>query len=235
MKKVLRQWKRRRLTINGKISVFKNLVSSMITHILLSLPNPSQTFIDEYENFLKDFLWGGKPAKYRKEILEYPQDFGGLQLHNLERFSSSLKTTWLRIIIMTDSGWTSFALAYEIDKCWIYGNNFLKEKRNTITNPFWKDVVRSIINLKIESKPITDLDYLTWPIWHDDFLKLPLINKLQKRNVCMVADLIGLNWEIMSKEEIEISKRINLNFLEYLYIKQSIKSFIKNATKKDLI
>ena len=40
MKKLLRQWKRRKLTINGKISVFKSLVSSMITHIQLSLPNP---------------------------------------------------------------------------------------------------------------------------------------------------------------------------------------------------
>ena len=151
MKKALRQWKRRRLTVNGKISVFKSLVSSMITHILLSLPNPSQTFMEEYEKMLKDFLWGGKPAKYRKEILEYPQDLGGLQLHNLETFSSSLKTTWLRRIILTDSGWTSFALAYEIDKCWIFGNNFLKTKRNTIINPFWKDVVQSIINLKMES------------------------------------------------------------------------------------
>ena len=59
MKKVLRQWKRRKLTINGKISVFKSLVSRMITHILLSLPNPSQVFIDEYDELAKDFLGVG--------------------------------------------------------------------------------------------------------------------------------------------------------------------------------
>ena len=56
MKKVLRQWKRRNLTLSGKISVFKSLISSMITHILLSLPNPSQIFIEEYEEMAKDFL-----------------------------------------------------------------------------------------------------------------------------------------------------------------------------------
>ena len=72
MKKVLRQRKRRQLTLNGKISVFKSLISSMITHILLSLPSPSQTFINEYDSLVKDFLWDGKPPKYRKEILEYP-------------------------------------------------------------------------------------------------------------------------------------------------------------------
>ena len=124
MKKVLRQ-----LTLNGKISVFKSLISSMITHILLSLPSPSQAFINEYDTLVKDFLLGGKPSKYRKEILEYPYNLGGLQLHNLQRFSLSLKTTWLRRRITSDSGWTRFARAYEIDKCWLYGDNYLEEKK----------------------------------------------------------------------------------------------------------
>ena len=31
----------------------------MITHILLSLPNPSQIFIDEYDKMAKYFLGGG--------------------------------------------------------------------------------------------------------------------------------------------------------------------------------
>ena len=79
----------------------------MITHILLSLPNP----------------------KFRREILEYPYDLGGLQLHNLERFSSSHKITLLRRRISTDSGWTTFALAYEIDKCWMFGNDFTETKK----------------------------------------------------------------------------------------------------------
>ena len=129
MKKVLRQRKRRQLTLNGKISVFKSLISSIITHILLSLPSPSQTFINEYDSLVKDFLWDGKPSKYRKEILEYPYNLGGLQLHNLQRFSLSLKTTWLRRIVTSDSGWNTFALAYEIDKCWLYGDNYLEEKK----------------------------------------------------------------------------------------------------------
>ena len=148
MKKVLRQWKRRRLTLNGKISVFKSLASSMITHILLSLPDPSPTLLEEFEKMTNDFLWGTKPPKFRKEILEYPHELGGLQLHNPKRFSTSLKLTWLRRRISTDSGWTNFALAYEIDKCWMYGNEFTAQKINTTTNRFWKDIIQSIIDLR---------------------------------------------------------------------------------------
>ena len=120
----------------------------MITHILLSLPDPSPTLLEELEKMTNDFLWGMKPPKFRKEILEYPHELGGLQLHNPKRFSTSLKLTWLRKIISTDSGWTNFALAYEIDKCWMYGNEFTAQKINTTTNRFWKDIIQSIIDLR---------------------------------------------------------------------------------------
>ena len=232
MRKILRQWKRRRLTLNGKISVFKSLASSMITHTLLSLPDPSPPLLDELEQITNDFLWGTKPPKFRKEILEYPHELGGLQLHNPKRFSSSLKLTWLRRIILTDSGWTNFALAYEIDKCWMYGNDFTVQKLKTTTNRFWKDVIQSIIDLRSVLTPITDQDYLCWPLWYDQTLKLPIIKKLQKKNVYMIADLLDRSWEIMTKEEIERSKNVTLNFLEYMSIKQSIKDFIKNAKKQ---
>ena len=112
----------------------------------------------------RDFFWRGKPPKFRKEILEYPYDLGGLQLHNLKRFSSSLKTTWLRRIIKTNSGWTTIPLAYEIDTCWLYGNIFLETKANNITNKFWKDVVQSICDLRVGKIPVVDLDYLRWPL-----------------------------------------------------------------------
>ena len=48
----------------------------------------------------------------------------------------------------------------------------------------------------------------------------------------MVADLLDRSWEIMTKEEIERTKDVYLNFLEYMSIKQSIKGFIKNAKKQ---
>ena len=99
-----------------------------------------------------------------------------------------------------------------------------RNKKNTITN--------SIIDLRNGIKPITDLDYLSWLLWYDQTINLPIIKKLQRKNVCLVSDLLGLTWEIMTKEELERTKGINLNFLEYMAIKQSVKRFIVNAEKK---
>ena len=109
---------------------------------------------------------------------------------------------------------------------------FLETKANNITNKFWKDVVLSFCDLRVGKIPVVDLDYLSWPLWQDQVINLPSIKKLQKNNVNMVSDLLDKTWEIMPKEEIERTKGVNLNFLEYLSIKQSIKQFIRNADKR---
>ena len=87
-------------------------------------------------------------------------------------------------------------------------------------------------NLRMLMRPATDYDYLSWPIWHDHVIKLPEIKKLKKCSVHVVADLLDSSWEILGRGTIEQTRNITLNFLEYLAIKQSIKEFIKNASKK---
>ena len=47
----------------------------------------------------------------------------------------------------------------------------------------------------------------------------------------MVSDLLEIDWEIMSKEKIERTKGVTLNFLEYMSINHSIKRFISNTEK----
>ena len=52
--------------------------------------------------------------------------------------------------------------------------------------------------------------------------------------VNVVADLLNSTWEILFKETIEQTRNINLNFLEYMAIKQCLTSFIRNAKKDRL-
>ena len=148
-----------------------------------------------------------------QEILEYPYNLGGL---HLKRISMSLKTTWLRRIAVSDSGWTTFALAQEIEKCWLYGDNYLEKEKNTIKNIFWTEVAQSIYDLRYIIKPT---------------LRLPEIKKLKVRGVNVVADLLDSTCEVLPDETIEQCRNVNLNFLEYMAIKQSLTSFIKNANK----
>ena len=57
------------LTPYGKVTIIKSLLLSRITHMLLSLPSPNSQSIKELNNAISNFLCGGKPPKWRKEIL----------------------------------------------------------------------------------------------------------------------------------------------------------------------
>ena len=63
-------------------------------------------------------------------------------------------------------------------------------------------------------KPITDHEYLTCSIWHGKTLRLPEIRKLKVLRVSVVADLLDSTSEVPSKETIEQTRNVNLNFLE---------------------
>ena len=96
IKKLIRIWSSRNLTPYGKVTIIKSLLISKITHMLLSLPSPNVLCIQEINNTFADFLWCGKPPKWRKEILEGEIKHGGLKLHNIVLFDRTLKLSWLR-------------------------------------------------------------------------------------------------------------------------------------------
>ena len=96
IKNLISIWKTRNLTPYGKVIIIKSLIYSKITHILQSLPKPSQqTFID-LQSIVDSFLWNNKPPKFRKEILEAEISEGGLKLHNLKTFCMALKAGWIK-------------------------------------------------------------------------------------------------------------------------------------------
>ena len=63
MKKVLNAWSRRNLTPFGRITVIKLLFISKITHLLMNLPEPEESFLKELNKLLYNFLWNGKNDK----------------------------------------------------------------------------------------------------------------------------------------------------------------------------
>ena len=69
MKKVLNAWSRRNLFPFGRMTVLKSLVISKITHILMNLPDPKESFLKELDKILYNFLWNGKNDKIRSGVV----------------------------------------------------------------------------------------------------------------------------------------------------------------------
>ena len=103
IEKKITQWRKRNLTLLGRITVIKSLLISKFVHLFTALPNPSSTEIKHLEHILFQFLWAGKrdPIKRAKVVQNYPR--GGLRMLDLLAFVKSMKISWLKRLSKTNS------------------------------------------------------------------------------------------------------------------------------------
>ena len=75
---VLKIWKTRNLTVQGKITIFKTLAISKVIHLAL-VTNVPHVIIDQLNKIQKDFIWNRKHPKVRHSILCNTYEYSGLE------------------------------------------------------------------------------------------------------------------------------------------------------------
>ena len=66
---VLKLWRARNLSLEGKITVFKSLALSKITHLALVKIIPA-SIIDKLNKILKSFVWNGLNPKIKNSAVD---------------------------------------------------------------------------------------------------------------------------------------------------------------------
>ena len=129
-------WSKRRSTLPGKITVIKSLILSNFTHLLMALPNPPGEFLKLLERKLYKFRWSNGPDRIWRRNIVKNIHAGGLRMVNVNEFITSLKVTWLRmLIIFSDNDNLSSLSRNKIFSLRdIYSKTVIKDLRN----PFWK-------------------------------------------------------------------------------------------------
>ena len=69
MKKILKQWNKRSLSLIGKITVIKTLVIPIFNLLFTSLPNPNVKIYETINKTLYDLLWNKKLKIKKKKQL----------------------------------------------------------------------------------------------------------------------------------------------------------------------
>ena len=67
IKAIFENWMHRKLSVYGKIVVFKSLALAKLSHLSLALPNLQKQQIKDLESLVFKFLWDGKPDKISRE------------------------------------------------------------------------------------------------------------------------------------------------------------------------
>ena len=97
-KSVFNKWKRHKLTLYGKSMVIKSYGGSALSFFLSVVPTPDETFFNEYNDIMKDFLWDSSSTKIKIETLYKDYEEGGIRLLDLKAFDQSLKLKWLKYL-----------------------------------------------------------------------------------------------------------------------------------------
>ena len=82
IKSNLNKWSNRDLTYKGKILLINTLALSVISYEIDCILIPERT-IKEINEALLNFLWKGNRALIRREIIELPENEGGLKMPNI--------------------------------------------------------------------------------------------------------------------------------------------------------
>ena len=226
VKKLISTWQARNLTPYGKVSIITSLLMSKFTHMLLSLPSPTEELFEELNTLFKGFLWSGKSPKYRHEILEAETKDGGLKLHNIKLFDNALKLGWLKRYIRSNSKWTVFPNDFELEGVFIYGPDYLERNDAMISNPFWINVIDSLkllwnCNFALERSVI-----LETPLWLNPIFKLQINREWKDKGITVISDLIDYSKKLYSMADFIQKYQVKTNFLEYARVSIKVNEYL---------
>ena len=105
IRKLFNCWLYRHLTPFGRVTIIKTLALSKLTRVALVAPHAETQIIQELESMCFRFLWKNKPDRLKRTKAVLPCEKGGLKMLKLESFWDSLKVSWSRRLLSSNSTW----------------------------------------------------------------------------------------------------------------------------------
>ena len=238
---LLNKWKRRQLTPFGKIAIIKTLAISKITHLFMSIPDPSKKFLCDLNKLFYEFLWNCKPSRISKDVVCKSYDEGGLKMLNVYTFLSTMKINCLKRTLMSTDNQSrlAFAMYPHLEYIKHHGSHYCKKLLDEMKNDFWKDVLYHFHLFQIKCTPKNVVDFCSEPLF--DNMNI-LVNG---RAICyksyidngiyQVSHLLKANGEFLSFGDLCIKyPLLQTNFLHYHGLVNAVRQY-KNYLNIDCL
>ena len=204
--KFLYQWKRRRWTPLGKITVVKTFILSSFNHIFSSLPITDNILVKKLNNLLYSFVWDNKPDKVNRKLITNSYINGGLNMVDIDIFIKCQKVAWVKQLVQTPNApWAKlFSSLISIDKFYLLGPLWAKIAASNIANHFWKEVLMSWSLLLFERNP-ANTESLICPVWKNPQISTePLFSPhWYKAGITTSLDLLNNDSSMKTLEELK--------------------------------
>lgn len=168
LEETLNGWKRRHLTLKGKVLILKVLGLSQLIFSVQNTAIPEGK-IKEIDQIIYKFLWNHSERLKRKILIGDIQN-GGLNMVDTQCFFRAIKAKWIGRIMNNKGKWNiigktlinSFAGDQLLLKINVPDTDYIKK-----LPPFYRQVIESYITAKAlpTEKPKTTNELLSQPIW----------------------------------------------------------------------
>lgn len=245
--KIVANWRKRNLSLLGKIVIVKSLLIPNLTYIA-SNSVLSKEAVQKFKTLIYNFIWDSKRDRIKRCNLSKDYLEGGLKMTDIDCYLNALKLRWiLRLLENTEENWAIIP-KYFLNK---FGQNLLIFRMNIkkvnnvdkqIINSlpeFYQDLIKTWITVKGgESKtPNNFLEVRKQIIWGNHFIqkngKSLFFPKWIKDKIIYINDIIDENGYI--SDNIILSKiKEKKNWIQEIFlIKNAVPRHWQNIIKEE--
>jgi len=176
----LNGWKRRKLSIMGKINIIKCLGISQVIFLLTMLPSPNPELLKNLERILYEFIWNGKADRIRRTTLIGDLDLGGINMINISSLNKALKISWVKRLCLQPGTWCSLITETLLLK---------PSKQNTV-----QDNIRYFLKSNLHFKDLNGCVKLDCSsLWYEILLEWCKFNYKPMEEFYSVTDILHQN------------------------------------------
>jgi hypothetical protein len=230
---LLKMWKRRDLSLKGKITVLKSLAVSQMIFPLTMLA-ASEDIVKEVETLLYNFLWNGKPDRVKRSTMIRDISEGGLKMIDVRSMIDALNISWIKQFFTNDSKkWKVIPNIYcqpllvdELAMC-SYKLDYIPKQLPV----FYKQCFASLNKCKNFSNENMD-DILNQSIWFNKDItaggKPFFYQTWWDRGIKILGDIFDHKGELLQPDVLGTKYNLDMsNFLEYFSLRSAIPGYWK--------
>ena len=235
LEQTLNTWKRRKLTLYGKINIVKTLGLSKLIYNASVLNVPKQ-YVEQINKIIFNFIWDGKPAKIKRSTIIGERRNGGLKMCDFAIMEKALKIAWIkRIQNEVTSSWKiipdvivqQYGNLFFLSRCnydpemlslenlssfyrsiLVYWHDFKKSKQNEAD--FKNGILWNNRNILIDKKPVF---YRRW----------------FSHNIVYIRDLFNRHGNLCSYSEFQTLYNLQVPFTTFYGLVDAIPSLWKKT------
>ena len=243
MENVLKVWKMRLLTLNGKIVIFKSLAISKIVYIS-SISSMPQCILNEVKSIHKAFIWDNKRPKIKHSTLISDHCDGGLRDVDIDIKIKALHLSWLKRLFDNNfHPWKNipqYLFSRFSPTSSVFFPNFVIENYFTMSKfpLFYQELMKNWSEIS-QSTPLTASSIMSESIWYNSCLKIgntiisPIIFRNKIKNL-FIADFFDHSGIVLSWNEFKLSKNIDDSlYFQWLQISNTIPNEWKRIICED--